>query len=344
MRRFFPVWSIRTSISTSPAGPIGKDSAPRLKRRPRRGYTTLVDMPLNCVPSTTTVEALEAKRHAAQGQCHVDWTTWGGVVPGNQCHIAALASAGVAGFKCFLIHAGTEEFTHGTKMTICGPALPCIKETGLPLLVHAELPGPVEAATRALADSDWRKYDTYLRSRPEEAEIEAIELLLRLCREFDCRIHVVHLSAARAIGMLREARDRGLPVTVETCPHYLHLAAEEIEDGATQFKCAPPIRGRQNREALWQGLRDGVIDLIATDHSPCPPAMKHLDRGDFRTAWGGISSVSLALPVVWTEARQRGFSLTDVAALDGRASGGTGGPSRNQGAARSRSGCRFCRL
>ncbi len=143
--------------------------------------------------------------------------------------------------------------------------------------------------------------------------MNAIELLLRLCREFDCRIHVVHLSAARAIGMLREARNRGLPVTVETCPHYLHLAAEEIEDGATQYKCAPPIRGRQNREALWQGLRDGVIDLIATDHSPCPPAMKHLDRGDFRTAWGGISSVSLALPVVWTEARQRGFSLTDIA-------------------------------
>jgi allantoinase len=276
------------------------------------GYTTLVDMPLNCVPSTTTVEALEAKRHAAQGQCRVDWATWGGVVAGNQCHIATLASAGVAGFKCFLIHPGTEEFSMVQEDDLRA-ALSRIKQAGLPLLVHAELPGPVEAAARALADSDWRKYATYLKSRPEEAEITAIELLLKLCREFDCRIHIVHLSAARAIGMLREARGRGLPVTVETCPHYLHLAAEEIGDGATQFKCAPPIRSRQNREALWQGLRDGVIDLIATDHSPCPPAMKHLDRGDFRSAWGGIASVSLALPLVWTEAWQRGFSLTDVA-------------------------------
>jgi allantoinase len=276
------------------------------------GYTTLVDMPLNCVPSTTTVEAFEAKRDAANGQCYVDWMAWGGVVPGNQCHIPTLAAAGVAGFKCFLIHPGTEEFSIVSEDDLRA-ALPCIKETGLPLLVHAELPRPVEAATEALADSDWREYDTYLRSRPEESEITAIDLLLRFCAEFQCRIHVVHLSAARAIGMLREAKGRGLPVTVETCPHYLHFAAEEIADGATQFKCAPPIRSRQNREALWQGLRDGAIDLIATDHSPCPPAMKQLDCGDFRSAWGGIASVSLALPVVWTEARQRGFSLTDVA-------------------------------
>ncbi len=202
------------------------------------GYTTLVDMPLNCVPSTTTVEALEVKRHAAQGQCCVDWATWGGVVAGNQCHILALASAGVAGFKCFLIHPGTEEFSMVQEDDL-RVALPLIKQTGLPLLVHSELPGPVGAAARALADSDWRKYDTYLKSRPDEAEILAIELLLRLCREFDCRIHVVHLSAARAIGMLSEARGRGLPITVETCPHYLHLAAQDIDEGADTVQVCP---------------------------------------------------------------------------------------------------------
>jgi allantoinase len=275
------------------------------------GYTTLVDMPLNCVPSTTTVEALEAKRYAARGQCHVDWAAWGGVVAGNQGHISALASAGVPGFKCFLIHPGTEEFSKVHEAELRA-AIPLIKDTGLPLLVHAELSGPVEAATRTLANSDWRAYDTFLKSRPDEAELAAIDLLLNLCREFECRIHVVHLSTARALGRLGEARSRGLPITVETCPHYLHLCAQEINDGATQFKCAPPIRSRENREALWQGLRDGVLDLIATDHSPCPPAMKHLDRGDFRTAWGGIAGVSLALPIIWTEARQRGFSLADV--------------------------------
>lgn len=276
------------------------------------GYTTLVDMPLNCVPSTTSVEALEAKRHAARGQCYVDWTAWGGVVAGNQNHIAALAQAGVAGFKCFLIHPGTEEFSMVDEHELRA-ALPIVRKTGSPLLVHSELPGPVEAATKSLADSDWQAYDVYLQSRPEESEIAAIGLLLRLCEEFRCRIHVVHLSAASAISILRDAKNRGLPVTVETCPHYLHLVGEEIGDGATQYKCAPPIRDRQNREALWEGLRDGIVDLIATDHSPCPPAMKHLDRGDFRGAWGGISSVSVALSVVWTEAQPRGFSLSDIA-------------------------------
>jgi allantoinase len=182
----------------------------------------------------------------------------------------------------------------------------------LPLLVHAELPGPVDAAAQALANADWRVYETFLKSRPDEAELTAIDLLLKLCREFECPIHVVHLSTAKALEKLNDAKRRGLPITVETCPHYLHLAAEEIAEAATQFKCAPPIRQRENREALWQGLRDGVIDLIATDHSPCLPAMKHRERGDFQTAWGGISGVSLALPIIWTEARRRGFALTDV--------------------------------
>ncbi|HEY1422706.1 MAG TPA: allantoinase AllB [Candidatus Acidoferrum sp.] len=278
------------------------------------GYTMLVDMPLNCVPSTTTVEALESKRRAAKSQCYVDWLAWGGLVSGNARHLSALASAGVPGFKCFLIHPGIDEFTMVNEAELRA-ALRLIKQTGLPLLVHAELSGPVDAATQGLigAGVDWRVYETFLKSRPDEAELSAISLLLRLCEEFDCRMHIVHLATAQALDMLKDAKRRGLSVTVETCPHYLHLAAEDIADGATQFKCAPPIRGRENREALWQGLRDGVIDLIATDHSPCPPEMKEMQVGDFRAAWGGIAGVSLALPVVWTEARRRGFALTDVA-------------------------------
>jgi allantoinase len=171
----------------------------------------------------------------------------------------------------------------------------------------------VVAATRSLDQKDWRRYETYLQSRPDEAELEAIDLLLRLCREYRFPLHIVHLSTARALPSLRQARSEGLPVTVETCPHYLHFAAEEIADGATLCKCAPPIRSEANREELWKGLREGVIDLIATDHSPCPPDMKRLNEGNFRTAWGGISSLSIALPVIWTEAKRRGFTLEDVA-------------------------------
>ena len=275
------------------------------------GYTMLVDMPLNCVPSTTTVEALQAKRTASQRQCHVDWAAWGGLVSGNTEQLPALASAGVPGFKCFLIHPGIDEFTMVNE-TELRAALPVIKATGLPLLVHAELAGPVDAARHKLLGANWQVYETFLKSRPDEAELFAIDLLLGLCQETGCRIHIVHLSTARALDKLKDAKRRGLPVTVETCPHYLHLAAEEIANGETQFKCAPPIRGRENREALWQGLRDGVIDLIATDHSPCSLEMKQKLDGDFRAAWGGIAGVSLALPVVWTEARRRGFALPDV--------------------------------
>jgi allantoinase len=187
-----------------------------------------------------------------------------------------------------------------------------VARTGLPLLVHAELPDPVDQATRRLRDADWRRYSTHLQSRPEEAELAAIRLLLSLCRQYRFRLHIVHLSASSALAELCAARAEGLPVSVETCPHYLRFCAEEIPDGATLCKCAPPIRSRENRERLWQGLKDGVIDLVATDHSPCPPAMKRLDEGSFKTAWGGISSLSLALPVIWTEASRRGFTLTDL--------------------------------
>jgi len=276
------------------------------------GYTLLVDMPLNCVPGTTSVEALEAKREAARGHCHIDWAAWGGVVRGNQENIEPLAAGGVRGYKCFLIDPGIDSFTMVTESEL-REALPHVARTGLPLLVHAELSGPVDAASAALADADWRSYATYLKSRPDEAEISAIRLVIKLCREYSFRAHIVHLSTCRALPELRAARAEGLRISVETCPHYLHLTAETIADGATLHKCAPPIRNRENREQLWQGLKDGVIDLIGTDHSPCPPAMKRLEEGNFKTAWGGISSLSLCLPLMWTEASRRGFTLSHIA-------------------------------
>ena len=276
------------------------------------GYTMLVDMPLNCLPATTTVAALEAKRAAARGKCRVDWAAWGGVVSDNQGEIEALAAAGVLGFKCFLINPGIDGFTMVSEPELRA-ALPHVAQTGLPLLVHAELSGPVDAATAKLAGADWKSYATYVKSRPEEAELSAIRLLIALCREYRFRLHVVHLSASEGLALLRAAKAEGLPMSVETCPHYLYFAAETIGDGATLCKCAPPIRRAENREKLWQGLREGVIDLVATDHSPCPPSMKRLDEGNFKTAWGGIASLSVALSVMWTEAQKRGFALTDIA-------------------------------
>jgi len=276
------------------------------------GYTLLVDMPLNCLPATTSVAALKAKRAAAQGRCRVDWMAWGGVVADNPLDIEPLANAGVPGFKCFLVHPGIDGFTMVTESQLRA-ALPHVARTGLPLLVHAELPAPIDSATANLANADWSLYETYLQSRPAEAELSAIRMLLSFCREYKFRMHIVHLSASQAVPELRDARSEGLPVSVETCPHYLHLTAETIPKGATLFKCAPPIRNRENREQLWQALRDGTIDLVATDHSPCAPEMKRLADGNFRAAWGGISSLSIALPLMYTEASQRGFSLNDIA-------------------------------
>ena len=275
------------------------------------GYTMLVDMPLNCIPSTTTVSALEVKRRSAEGQCRVDWAAWGGIVHGNHEHIDPLAKAGAVGFKCFLVHPGIDEFTMVCEQDL-RKALPHVAKTGLPLLVHAELPGPIDAATKHFQNEPWTRYATYLASRPDEAELSAINLMLSLCREFRFRLHIVHLATASALEVLRAVRAEGLPVTVETCPHYLHLEAETIPDGATESKCAPPIRSRANREQLWQGLKDGVVDFVVTDHSPCPPAMKQRDDGNFQTAWGGIAGLSTALSVMWTEARLRGFDLTHI--------------------------------
>jgi len=275
------------------------------------GCTLLVDMPLNCLPATTTVAALEAKRAAAQGRCRVDWAAWGGVIHDNQGDIEDLATSGVRGFKCFLVNPGIDGFTMVTEQQL-RTALPHVVRTGLPLLVHAELPGPIDRATGTLGNADWSSYPTYLQSRPDEAELAAIRLMLSLCREYGFRLHIVHLSTSQPLQELHAARSEGLPVSVETCPHYLHLSAETIADGAMLCKCAPPIRGRDNCERLWRGLADGTIDLVATDHSPCLPAMKRLAEGNFRTAWGGIASLSLALPLMWTEASKRGFTLFDL--------------------------------
>jgi allantoinase len=247
------------------------------------GYTLLVDMPLNCLPPTTTVAALEQKRRAANGQCHVDWMAWGGVVSDNQEQIESLAAAGVPGFKCFLIHPGIDGFTMVNEKELRA-ALPHVARTGLPLLVHAELPGPVDAATEQLAGADWSKYTTYLWSRPDEAELSAIQLMISLCREYRFRLHIVHLATSQALELLRAAKAEGLPVSVETCPHYLYFSSDKIPDGQTLFKCAPPIRSRENREKLWHGLREGVIDLVATDHSPCPPEIKRLSERSFRVS------------------------------------------------------------
>jgi allantoinase len=281
------------------------------------GVTTLVDMPLNCVPETITVDALEAKRAAAAGNVWVDWMSWGGAVGnngigGNEHELAGLIEAGVPGFKCFLVHSGIDGFRWVDESQL-RKTLGVLSGRNLPLLAHAEVAGPVEQATAKLADQDWRSYATYLASRPDEAELEAIALLIRLAGEFDVPIHIVHVASAEALPMLKQAREAELRITAETCPQYLWFAGEEIPDGATEFKCAPPIRSAANREGLWQGLLDGVLDLVATDHSPCPPALKNRGEGRFDRAWGGIASLGLALPVMWTGLQSRGGDLNLLA-------------------------------
>ncbi|GEM_PF-36399 len=286
------------------------------------GVTTLVDMPLNSIPATTSMAGLAAKREAARGRCWTNVHLWGGVVPGNTTEIEPMWNAGVLGFKCFLVPSGVDEFPHVTESDL-RQAMPILSRLGAPLLVHAEMPGPIEHAEARERDADRARpasrgaqlgmpYARYLATRPRAAEQEAIELMIRLCREFRTRVHIVHLSSADAVPALRDARLEGLPITVETCPHYLTFCAEEIPDGGTHFKCAPPIRERENRERLWRALEQGVIDFVASDHSPCPPEMKHADSGDFLAAWGGIASLGLTLPVFWTAARARGYSLPQV--------------------------------
>ena len=291
------------------------------------GVTTLIDMPLNSIPPTTTVAGLEAKLAAARGQCYVDVGFWAGVVPGNVGEFPALIEAGVVGFKCFLIHSGVDEFPNVTENDL-REALPELTRLGALLIVHAEVPGPIDKTGITACPNDVEtssvqdgtvtnvcptSYATFLRSRPRAAEDEAVALMIKLGREFGARVHIVHHSSADALPLLREARATGVKITAETCPHYLTFAAEEIPDSATEFKCCPPIRERENREQLWSAISSGVIDMIVSDHSPCPPEMKLRDSGDFLRAWGGISSLQLRLPAVWTEAGRRGHTIEDLA-------------------------------
>ncbi len=275
------------------------------------GITTLVDMPLNSSPVTTTAQALALKIDAARGKLWVDCGFYGGVVPGAGPHVGPLISAGVLGFKAFLCHSGIDEFPNASEADLRA-VMPELVRGGMPLLVHAELvsgPSPDSPATLA----EGRSYARHLASRPRGWEHDAIRLLIDLCREFRCHVHIVHLSSADALPMIARARDLGLALSVETCPHYLTFAAEEIPDGDPRYKCTPPIRERENRERLWEGLRDGLIDTIGSDHSPAPPDLKHLADGDVFRAWGGIASLQIALPAVWTEACRRGFAPGAIA-------------------------------
>jgi allantoinase len=267
------------------------------------GITALVDMPLNSLPVTVDAAALAQKLAASEGQRHVDVGFWGGVVPYNLADLGALAAAGVLGAKAFLVHSGIDEFPNVGEAELLR-AMPVLRDHGLPLLAHAELDLGAPEPT-----GDPRAYHSYLASRPRAWEDAAIRLLVELCRKTRCPVHIVHLSSMSSLETLRRAKEEGLPITAETCPHYLCFAAEAIPDGATEYKCAPPIREQENREALWQGLLDGVIDFVITDHSPCTPQLKQRERGQFADAWGGIASLSLGLPAIWTEARTRGVDL-----------------------------------
>jgi allantoinase len=271
------------------------------------GVTTIFDMPLNSIPPTTTVAALREKTESARGRSFVDVGFWGGVVPGNRDELARLAAEGVPGFKCFLVPSGVPEFGHVSESDLRA-ALPEIARLRSVLLVHAEHPDWIRDA----ATGDERIYASYLATRPARAEDEAVTELARLCRETDARIHVVHLSSAGALETIARAQSEGLPLTAETCPHYLFLSAEEAPAGATEWKCAPPIRDAANRERLWQGLEAGTIGMVVSDHSPAPPELKRRDTGDFLSAWGGISSLELRLSAVWSAARERGHSVDEL--------------------------------
>ncbi|WNG33239.1 allantoinase AllB [Archangium violaceum] len=270
------------------------------------GITTVVDMPLNSIPATTTREALSQKAAAAEGRCAIDYGFWGGVIPGNAGELDAMVDAGVTGFKCFLIHSGVDEFPHVTREDLAR-AMPILARRGVPLIVHAEMT-PDERPPQG----DTRTYRSYLESRPRRWEDDAIRMMIELCREHRGRVHIVHLSSSDALPDIAAARREGLPFGAETCPHYLTFDAEHIPDGATYLKCAPPIREAENREKLWAGLARGEIDMVVSDHSPCTPGLKHLDRGDFAAAWGGIASLQFSLPAVWTGMRERGHGLESL--------------------------------
>ena len=277
------------------------------------GVTTIVDMPLNSLPPTADAAALELKRAAAAGQCWVDVAFWGGAVPGNAADRAALHRAGVRGFKCFLADSGVPEFPPLDRAGLLTAAAQIAGLDSL-LIVHAEDPACLGQVRRP-ANTGSADYAAFLRSRPPRAETSAIEAVIEAARRTGVHAHILHVSSADALGLLAAAGAEGLAVTSETCPHYLALAAEDVPAGATEFKCCPPIRERANAGRLWAGLQAGIIDCVVSDHSPCPPQLKLPGTGDFASAWGGIASLQLSLPVVWTYGRERGLQLADVARL-----------------------------
>lgn len=272
------------------------------------GITTILDMPLNSSPPTTTVDNLDAKEEAAQGKLSVDVGFWGGAVPGNIDQMAPLWDKGVFGFKCFTAHSGIDEYGYlgyeGVKEVLAKLA-----ELDAVLIVHAEDSRILAEAPQDITD----QYATFLASRPRAAENTAIEQVLAAARETGARVHILHLSSAEALPAIRAAKQEGVKVTVETCPHYLTFASELIPDGATEYKCCPPLRENDNRKALWEGLKDGTIDHIASDHSPCTVDLKVKDTGDFGKAWGGVASVQLGLPAVWSAGEEFGIELSDIA-------------------------------
>lgn len=274
------------------------------------GITTICDMPLNSNPVTVSVQALAEKLASAKDKLSVDCAFWGGVVPGNSDALAPMIEHGVRGFKCFLIHSGIDDFPNVTKEDLQA-AMPILAKAGIPLLVHAELDcGHVGKPTDSA-----QSYQSFLESRPRIWENEAIKLMVELCRKYSCHVHIVHLSSAEAIPLIKQAKRDGLPITAETCPHYLTFAAEEIPDGDPRFKCAPPIREKANRESLWQAVADGTIDFIVSDHSPCTKELKFLEEGDLQKAWGGISSLQFGLSIIWTEGKRRGLTISDISRL-----------------------------
>lgn len=274
------------------------------------GITSLIEMPLNSNPVTTNALHFNLKLEAAQGKLWVNCGFWGGVVPGNQGELADLIQAGVFGLKAFLTHSGIDDFPNATGSDVF-QALEILKPFGLPLLVHCELELPHPDGN--LLENNPQSYLNYLRSRPDQWEIEAVQLMIDLCRKTGSRVHIVHISSAGALPLVRAAKIEGLPITAETCPHYLVFNSEDIPDGDTRFKCAPPIRSRENNEKLWVALADGTLDFIASDHSPAPPEIKEIESGNLKNAWGGISGLQFSLPIIWTEAQKRGFSVFDVA-------------------------------
>ncbi|OWF41243.1 allantoinase, mitochondrial-like [Mizuhopecten yessoensis] len=274
------------------------------------GTTTIVDMPLNCIPSTTSCSAFATKLEYAQNKCFVDVGFWGGIVPNNQDELRPMLNAGVLGFKCFLIHSGVDDFPAVTRSDL-EVAMEILQDTDAVILFHAEM----DCSCGSPTAGEPKEYQTFLDSRPDVMEIEAIKLVCELCLKYRVKCHIVHLSSATALPLIVEAKRQGAPLTVETCHHYLSLEAENVPGGATQYKCCPPIRSKHNQEALWEGIQSGHIDMVVSDHSPCTPDLKELATGDFTTAWGGIASVQFGLSLFWTSCQKYDLTLHDVVRL-----------------------------